>query len=172
MLLGATITALGFARGPSGPPDRGWPDFCQNRPPASHPPLPPRSVDVDAEISVVLAELAPSATRRFVVLEKAVQPELVASADVAEFRACLRDLVANAVNRAARRVLVAAMRQAEAVELTILDDGANAIGEIDTGRMTMPADSRVEAEHHPGCGTTVHLHIGHSAPPPPVMAGL
>jgi hypothetical protein len=85
--------------------------------------LPHERVAIESATRAVLEEFAPLARRRFVELQLAVEPGLVAQASLADYRTCLGCLVLAAVGRAASGVLVTATQQIDGVEVAVLDDG-------------------------------------------------
>lgn len=86
--------------------------------------LPHGLVAVAPETQAVLAAANDFARNRFVELQMAVEPDLIARVDAAEYRIFLRHLLVAAIGRAWGSVLVTAMRQADGVEIAVLDDGA------------------------------------------------
>lgn len=85
--------------------------------------LPHGLVAVAPETQAVLAAADAFAHSRFVELQMAVEPDLIAQVDAAEYRIFLRHLLVAAVGRALGSVLVTAMRRADGVEIAVLDDG-------------------------------------------------
>jgi hypothetical protein len=124
---------------------------------------------VDLETHTALTALNGYARSRFVELQVAVEPGLVVQADPADYRACLRNLLLAAIGRASSGVLVTAMRQAEGIEIAVLDDGTVPAGVRSYGS-TLGADGSfvsvggtARTDYHPQRGTTVRLRLPRSA---------
>ena len=85
--------------------------------------LPEGLLAVAHETRITLESVTEFARSRFVELQMAVEPHVVATAYVTEYRACLQRLLLGAVGRASSGVLVTAMPQADCVEVAVLNDG-------------------------------------------------
>jgi hypothetical protein len=109
--------------------------------------LPRGLVAVAPETQAVLAAAKDFARGRSVELQMAVEPHLVAQADAADYQTCLRQLILDAIGRAHSGVLVTAMRQADGVEIAVLDDG------------TVPTGARRDSATPPSAALSVPLAI-------------
>ena len=80
-------------------------------------------------------------------------------------RTCLRGLVRDAIGRASSGVLVTAMRQAEGVEIAVLDDGTDpahqqSAGAAQPGReLPLPRGATLIARYEQGRGMTMLLSV-------------
>lgn len=144
-----------------------------SRPPATFPStapldqagLPSGLIALAPETQAALAAASEFACSRGVELQMGVEPRLIAQADAAEFQACLRHLILRAIGRAGSGVLVTAMRQADGVEIAVLDDGTAPAG-APPDRLTQadggpsaPLGGTLSAEYQPERGTTVLLRL-------------
>jgi hypothetical protein len=138
------------------------------RPPVARPDpdaLPGGAIAVAPETRAVLAAEDGFARNRFVELQMAVEPRLVAQIDSAQYRICLRGLVRDAIGRASSGVLVTAMRQADGVEIAVLDDGTDPArqpsdGSAQAGRdLPVPRGAAVVVRYEQGRGTTILLRL-------------
>ena len=137
--------------------------------------LPHERVAIESATRAVLEEFAPLARRRFVELQLAVEPGLVAQASLADYRTCLGCLVLAAVGRAASGVLVTATQRIDGVEVAVLDDGtlpagapaaggqaANEQADYAAGPAWAPASApgaTVSVVYQPELGTTALLRL-------------
>ena len=121
-----------------------------------------RMVDLEAEIRMVLTAARKVAQRRFVSLEMAVEPNLVSAADT---RACLHDLVLDAIHRAESGVLVTAVRRDGGIDVDVLDDGRTSPGGQPC--CAVPHGATVAAEFRPGRGAIVSLRLTLAQPARP-----
>lgn len=118
-------------------------------------------VDLESEIRMVLTAAGRRAQRRSVALQMAVEPRLAVAADPGSFRACLRDLVAGAIERAAGGVLVTAMQCDDTVAVEVLDDGA-ALPEVSSALpLGWPLSATLTVDPLAGSGTKVRLSLRH-----------
>ena len=127
--------------------------------------LPHNVVSVAPGIRDVLNGASEFARSRFVELQMAVEPRLVAQVDAGQFHACLNHLVHGAIARAGSGVLVTAIQRADAVEIAVLDDGINPAGSR-SGDITLPdqetlvpSGATLSADYHPERGTTIVLRL-------------
>jgi hypothetical protein len=128
------------------------------QPPAAS--LPPGVVDVETETRLALTVLEDTARRRFVDLQMAVEPLLVAQVDINDCQACLRELLAAAINRADSGVLITARRQGDHVNIEILDDCGSAPAAIHLPEpKCVPNGATVTAEYQPQHGAKVSLRL-------------
>lgn len=130
------------------------------------------TVALEQETRGALTAAGDLARARSVGLQMALEPELLARVDAAEYRACLHDLLIAAIGRARGGVLVTAARQGTGVEVAVLDDGA-ALAEPPSGSAlddramplagvrTIPGGAGLTADYQPGRGTTVRLCLPH-----------
>lgn len=145
-------------------------DAQVGRPPASFTPaaapvLPRGVVAIEPETQSALTAASDFARGRFVELQMAVEPHLIAQADAAEYQKCLEHLIHRAIGRASSGVLVTAMRQADGVEIAVLDDGADPGG--DPGNCSVPPAEEppvpvgglLSASYQAELGTTVMLRL-------------
>ena len=122
-------------------------------------------ITIAPETQAVLAAEDDFARSQFVELQMAVEPCLVAQIDAAEYRTCLRGLVRDAIGRASSGVLVTAMRQAEGVEIAVLDDGTDpahqqSAGAAQPGReLPLPRGATLIARYEQGRGMTMLLSV-------------
>jgi hypothetical protein len=127
--------------------------------------LPSGAIAVAAETQAVLTAEDGFARNRFVELQMAIEPRLVAQIDSAQYRICLRGLVRDAIIRAVSGVLVTAMRQADGVEIAVLDDGTDparqeADASVQPGQdLPVPRGASLIVRHEQGRGTTVLLRL-------------
>jgi len=127
--------------------------------------LPRGMTSVERETQTALAAVSNYARTRFVELQIAVEHGLIVQADPADYRICLDDLLLGAIGRASSGVLVTAMRQADGVEITLLDDGIAPAGARPGGPRTgtnetlVPFGGMLRADYHPERGTTVRLRL-------------
>jgi hypothetical protein len=125
--------------------------------------LPHGVVDVASETANVLAACGGFAQRRSVRLQTAIEPCLVAQASAAEYRACLRDLILDAIGRADSGVLVTGTRQADGAEIAILDDGTAPPGAAHPVQryevLSVPTGSTMTVDYQAEHGTTILLHL-------------
>ena len=119
-------------------------------------------MDVETETRLALTVLEDSARRRFVDLQMAVEPLLVAQVDFNDCQACLRDLLAAAIGRADSGVLVTARRHGDHVDIEILDDCGSAPSSIRLPEpKSIPQGATVSAEYLPRQGAKVSLRLPH-----------
>jgi hypothetical protein len=126
-------------------------------------------VAVAPETETVLAAANDFARGRSVELQMAVEPHLIAQADAAEYQTCLRQLILDAIGRAHSGVLVTAMRQADSVEIAVLDDGTAPTGarrDSSTPPSTepsvppaIPPGATLSVDCRPERGTTILLRL-------------
>jgi hypothetical protein len=122
--------------------------------------LPPGVVDVETETRLALTVLEDIARRRFVDLQMAVEPLLVAQVDINDCQACLRELLAAAINRADSGVLITARRHGDCVNIEILDDCGSAPSSIHVPEpKSVPNGATVTAEYQPQQGAKVSLRL-------------
>lgn len=115
-------------------------------------------VNVETEIRQALTALQETARRRFVELEMAVEPSLVAKADTNDCQTWLRTLLAAAIDRAESGILVTAIRHGDSVHIEILDDGATEPASIHVpSPHILPPGATVTAENLRGQGVKVSL---------------
>ncbi|HVC59244.1 MAG TPA: hypothetical protein VND19_02625 [Acetobacteraceae bacterium] len=114
---------------------------------------------VAPETHAVVAAANDFARLRCIELQMVVEPRLVAQADAAAYRTCLRDLLFGAIGRAGSGVLVTAMRDANGVEIAVLDDGAAPAGAPPGAKIAVPPGATLTAEYRPKCGTTILLRL-------------
>ena len=114
-------------------------------------------VDLEAEIRMVLTAANRLACRRSVDLQMAVEPRLVAETDVAAFRACLREFVADAIGRAEGGVLVTAHKHGQRVDVDVLDDGSMRSNAF--AARTVPPGGIVNVSYQAGDGTAMRLSL-------------
>jgi hypothetical protein len=127
--------------------------------------LPDGVVAIAQETRTALDAVSDFARGRYVDLQMAVEPHLIAQAQTADCQTCLRHLLLDAISRASGGVLVTAMRRAGGVEIAVLDDGIAPAGarpngstERDLARST-PAGGTLSADYHPAQGTTILLRL-------------
>jgi signal transduction histidine kinase len=122
--------------------------------------LPHGLVAVAPETLAALAATGSFARSRFVDLQMAVEPALIVEADAAEYQACLRHLILGAIRRASSGVLVTATREADGVEIAVLDDGAGAPdGTTPAGEPAAPLGGTLRVNHRPDRGTSLLLWL-------------
>jgi hypothetical protein len=127
--------------------------------------LPRGMVAVASETQAALAAMRSFAHSRSVALQIAADPDLIARVDPTEYQTCLRGLIRGAISRASSGVLVTALRQADSLEVTVLDDGTDpADTRIDSGAqpepMTpVPHGGSLTADYRPEQGTTIVLRL-------------
>ncbi len=126
--------------------------------------LPHGLIAVEPEVQIALAAISGFACRRCIELQMAVEPRLFVKADAAEYQACLRRVILNAVGRASSGVLVTAMLQGDSVEIAVLDDGAAPPGgrpesSTPAWEPSAPLGGTLRVEYQPGRGTTVLLRL-------------
>jgi hypothetical protein len=117
---------------------------------------------VAPETQAVLAAAKDLGRRRYVELQMAVEPDLVAEVDAAAYRTWLRHVLLAAIGRAYGAVLVTAMRQADGVEVVVLDDGTGAPHDGPTQaaeKAVVPPGATISVDYHPEHGTTVLLRL-------------
>jgi len=115
---------------------------------------------MEQETRLALTVLADAARSRFVELQMAIEPFLVAKADFDDCQRCLRALLAAAIDRAESGVLITAARRGDSVHVTILDDCGTAPAAIHLPeRDSMPQGSTATAEYLPGQGAKVSLRL-------------
>jgi hypothetical protein len=127
--------------------------------------LPSGSVAIARETQAALAAASGFARSRSVELQMAVDPRLIAQADASECQTCLRHLIRGAIGRANSAVLVTAMRQADSVEIAVLDDGTappgaqpDGLAQLD-GAPSVPLGGTLSAKYEPEHGTTILLRL-------------
>ena len=123
-------------------------------------PLPYGVVDVEMETRLALNVLENTARRRYVDLQMAIEPLLVAEADINEFQACLRALLAAAIDRTQSGVLITAMRRGDSVAIEIVDDGGTESAMMHLPEPeSMPKGATVTAEYLAKDGAKVSLRL-------------
>jgi hypothetical protein len=131
--------------------------------------LPSGVIAVAQETRTALAAVTDLARNSSVELQMAVDHDLVAQVDAGEFRTCLRELLSGAIGRAQSGVLVTAMRQADSVEIAVVDDGAAPAGTrrggapqpagLSSGEPTVPQGGTLTTHYQPDHGTTNLLRL-------------
>jgi hypothetical protein len=127
--------------------------------------LPRGMVAVAPETRAALAATSDFARSRSIALQMAADPDLIAQVDLAEYQTCLRSLIRDAIGRACSGVLVTAMRQADGLEIAVLDDGTDPAGTIvDSGAQSerttpVPHGGSLTANYQPEQGTTILLRL-------------
>jgi hypothetical protein len=138
------------------------------RPRAAWPQLgavPSGAIAVAPETQAVLAAEDGFARNHFVELQMAIEPRLVAQIESAQYRTCLRGLVRDAIVRASSGVLVTATRQADGVEIAVLDDGTSPAGLPSDGSaqpvqgVPVPRGAALSVRYEQGRGTTTLLRL-------------
>jgi hypothetical protein len=127
--------------------------------------LPNGVVAIAQETRTALDGVSDFARRRYVDVQMAVEPRLIAQAHTADCQTCLRHLLFGAISRASGGVLVTAMRRAGGVEIAVLDDGIAPAGTCPNGsterdwESSAPAGGTLSADYHPAQGTTILLRL-------------
>jgi len=125
--------------------------------------LPRGVIAVAPETHRVLDAVKDFARSRFVELQVAVEPGLVAQVDAGTYRRCLDRLLLEAVGRASSGVLITGMRHAGGVEVAVLDDGSTPGGApthvSERTGADIPPGATLDAEYEPGRGTTIRLRL-------------
>ncbi len=124
--------------------------------------MPPRGViAVAPETRHVLDVANEFARNRCVELQVALEHGLVAQVDALAYRTCLRRLLMEAIDRASGGVLVTGTRQADGVEIAVLDDCPTPVGVSASpgGDRSVPPGATLKAEYQPHCGTTIRLRL-------------
>jgi hypothetical protein len=122
--------------------------------------LPLGVVDVATEARLALTVLEDTARRRFVDLQMAVEPFLVAKADINDCQNCLRTLLAAAIDRADSGVLITAVRRGDSVDIDILDDcGTEPASMHLLNPDSVPQGVTVTAEYLRDHGTKISLRL-------------
>ena len=117
------------------------------------------------ETRTVLSGALDFARSRYVELQMAVEPGVVAQVDAVAYRTCLHDLLSEAIVRAASGVLVTAVRQGDGVEVAVLDDGSDSTGPRRDGSTqvaAVPPGASLVTDSPPQRGTTVLLRLPRS----------
>lgn len=120
--------------------------------------VPRGMIAIAPETHTALAATIGFARSRSVDLQMAADPSLVAQVDAQGYQTCLRQLIQQAVGRASSGVLVTAMRQADGVEIAVLDDGAGVQGPMAT-HPPLPPGCTLTADYQPDRGTTILLRL-------------
>ncbi len=135
--------------------------------------LPHGVLAIEQETQVALAAASEFAHSRCVDLQLAVEARLFAQAAAADYLTCLRQLLSSPIGRASRGVLVTAMRQANGVEIAVLDDGTGHAGLERDGSMrpaqepAIPAGATLSIRRDPKYGTTILLRLPRPDRQPP-----
>jgi hypothetical protein len=128
----------------------------------AHGRLPHGMAALAPETRAALAAVGEFARNRFVELQMAVEPRLVAQVHAADYQTCLRHLLLGAIGRAASGVLVTAEHRVDTVEIAVLDDGCAAAGgspQQPAWEGAIPLGYTLKADYHPDSGTTVVLRL-------------
>jgi hypothetical protein len=114
----------------------------------------------------MLAAAGRFARSRLVLLEVAIEPDLLPRDNAVAYCAYLHHLVFAAINRAESAVLITASRHADGIEIAVLDDGTGAAQYDSTVIDAAPHGSTVAVTRNPACGTTIRLRLAPPVPQP------